>query len=344
MTIRTLLAVALYGIVAASPVWGRPLTVASAGNPLEETLRTIYFAPFTQATGIPVSQAVWPGGVAILGSRVATGTNDWDLVQVAPDDLLNGCAGGLYEKVDWKALGGQDHYLPQGVSDCGVGAFITTAVLAWDRDKFQGTPTWADFWDVAKYPGKRGLRRGVKMTLEIALMADGVAPGDVYKTLRTDEGVDRAFHKLDQLKPYLTWWQSGADAAKLLATGQVLMTSAPSSEIVDWNETQGRHFGIQWAGNLSTVDSWAVMKGSPNAADAFKLLTFMGDPVRQTAFAAATHDGVLAKGATEKLTPEQLAVSPGNAANLTQGLQVDESFWHDNFDKLSLRFDTWLAH
>jgi putative spermidine/putrescine transport system substrate-binding protein len=344
MTIRTLIAVALYGIVAASPVWGRPLTVATAGDPLEQTLRDIYFTPFTQATNIPVTQVAWPGGVGLLGSRVANGTNDWDLVQVGASDLLVGCAGGLYEKLDWKALGGQDHYLPQGVADCGVGVFLSTTVLAWDRDKFQGTPTWADFWDVAKYPGKRGLQRGVKMTLEIALMADGVAPGDVYKTLATDEGVDRAFHKLDQIKPYLTWWQSDADAAKLLATGQVLLTSAPSSGVVTWNQTQGRHFGIQWAGSLCTVASWALMKGSPNAADAVKLLTFMGDPVRETAFAAATHDGVLAKGATEKLTPEQLAASPSNAANLAQGLQIDEQFWHDNIDKLTLRFDTWLAH
>ncbi len=67
MTIRMLLAVALYGIAAASPGWARPLTVATAGDPLEQTLRTVYFVPFTQATGIPVSQVAWPGGVGVLG-------------------------------------------------------------------------------------------------------------------------------------------------------------------------------------------------------------------------------------------------------------------------------------
>ena len=39
-----------------------------------------------------------------------------------------------------------------------------------------GVERRADFWDVTKFPGKRGLRKGVIGNLEIALMADGVAP------------------------------------------------------------------------------------------------------------------------------------------------------------------------
>ena len=58
----------------------------------------------------------------------------------------------MLEKLDFSAIGGKDHYLPLGVSDCGVGATMSNVVLAWDRDKFPGTPTWADFWDIAKYP------------------------------------------------------------------------------------------------------------------------------------------------------------------------------------------------
>src|SRR6185437_16888291 len=106
------------------------------------------------------------------------------------------------------------------------GGVVVNTVLAWDKDKLPITPTWSDFWDVAKYPGKRGLRRGVRGNLEFALIADGVAPGDVYKVLGTSDGVDRAFRKLDQLKPYIVWWHDGAEAAHILASGDVLMTSA----------------------------------------------------------------------------------------------------------------------
>ena len=63
-------------------------------------------------------------------------------------------------------------------------------------------------------------------------MADGVAPGDVYKTLASGDGVDRAFRKLDQLRPYIVWWETSADAAKILGSGEVLMTSAANPAIV----------------------------------------------------------------------------------------------------------------
>src|SRR6185312_8736139 len=117
-----------------------------------------------------------------------------------------------------------------------------------------------DFWDVAKYPGKRGLRKGVRANLEIALLADGVAQADVYKTLATNDGVDRAFRKLDQLKPYIEWWQSEADPSRILASGDVLMTSAPSGEIVTAAEKGHRAFGVQFANSLYEVDSWGIMK------------------------------------------------------------------------------------
>jgi putative spermidine/putrescine transport system substrate-binding protein len=247
-------------------------------------------------------------------------------------------------KLDWATIGGRDHYLPQGTSDCGVGAVAHNFALAWDRDKFQGAPTWADFWDVAKYPGKRGLQQGARMNLEIALMADGVAPGDVYRTLRTDDGVDRAFRKLDQIKPYLVWWKSPEEASKLLGSGNVLLTTAPSERVTAANQAGGRHFGMQLPGSLYEIESWGIVKGSPNVVDAQKLLALMGDPAREAKFASIASVGVLAKGATDALTPEQLAISPGNPANLSAALQIDDQFWNDNLEKLNRRFDAWVAH
>ena len=174
------------------------------------------------------------------------------------DELAAGCADGMFEKLDWSAIGGKDHYQAMAVSDCGVGAFVHNTVLAWDRDKFQATPTWADFWDVAKIPGKRGLAKSVRGALEFALLADGVAPADVYKTLATSDGVDRAFRKLDQLKPYIVWWQTPAEAAKILGSGDVLMTTTPSSVIVTANRGEKRNFGIQFAASLYEPRSWAM--------------------------------------------------------------------------------------
>ena len=102
--------------------------------------------------------------------------------------LLAGCASGALRKLDWSAIGGRDRLLPQAGTECGQGAVLRGMVLAWSRDKFSGAPNWADFWDVAKVPGKRGLWRGARGNLEFALIADGVAPSDVYATLRDKPG------------------------------------------------------------------------------------------------------------------------------------------------------------
>jgi putative spermidine/putrescine transport system substrate-binding protein len=260
------------------------------------------------------------------------------------DELTTGCSDGLFEKLDWSAIGGKDHYLPQAVSDCGVGADVASLVLAWDRDKFPATPGWADFWDVAKYPGKRGLHNGVRGNLEFALIADGVAPSDVYKVLATSEGVDRAFRRLDQLKPYIVWWQDDAEAARILASGDVLMTSASASAIAMANRNAHRNFGVQWNASLYEVQSWAIVKGSPNLRSATQFLYFAGTPAIEARLVAVAGEGGLAKGANDTLPAELAQISPTAPANLNAAVRVDAGFWHDNLAKLRQRFETWLAH
>ena len=344
MTPRTLLAAGMFVVLASMPAIARDLVVVSRSKLLQQALGDSYFAPFTAATGNKLVTEIWSGGLDTLRKQIETGATRWDLVMVNGDELQAGCGGGLFDKVNWAAVGGRDAYLPLAVSDCGVGAAVSALVLAWDRDKFPGTPNWADFWDVARYPGKRGLRKTARTNLEIALLADGVAPGDVYAALQTDDGVDRAFHRLDQIKPYVVWYEPKAQAPQILGSGEVLMTSADSPAIISANRTEKRHLGLQWAGSLISVLSWAVIKGCPEADKAAKLLSFASDPARQASFSAASGYGPVVKGVNEKLPADAQAASPTTPANLSAGLVVDEQFWHDHGDALNQRFETWLAH
>ena len=321
----------------------RDLMVVTRAGAFQEAAREVFAKPFTAATGIAVQAENWDGGIDALRTQLKSPDNPWDVVLVDGDELATGCSEGLFEKLDWSAIGGKDHYLPQAVSDCGVGAGLANLVLAWDRDKFPGTPSWADFWDVAKYPGKRGLYRGVHGDLEFALIADGVAPADVYKVLATSEGVDRAFRKLDQLKPYIVWWQTGAEAAHILASGDVLMTSAPSARIAIVNRTDHHNFGVQWNASLYEVLSWAIVKGSPNLRQATQFLYFAGTPAIEGRLLEVAGASGLAKRANELLPPELVAISPTTPANLGAAIRFDDGFWRDNQAKLGQRFDAWLA-
>ena len=241
----------------------------------------------------------------------------------------------------WSAVGGRDHYQNVAVADCGVGSRVANTVLAWDKDKLSAMPTWADFWDVAKYPGKRGLSKSPRAALEIALLADGVAVPDVYKTLASKEGQDRAFQKLDQLKPYIVWWQTGQEAAHILGSGEVLMTTAQSARIAMAAKAENKNFGIQWAGTIYEVYSWAIAKGSPHVKTAQQYLYFAGFvPVQARLMRQSTMIG-WAKGTNDLLPLEVQALSP--TANLAGALKQDTAFWHDNDAKLRQRFDAWLS-
>ena len=169
---------------------GRPLSVVSWGGAYQDAQKEVYFKPFMEKSGMKMVDESWDGGIGVLRAKMQSGANNWDVVQVESEELLLGCEEGLFEKLDWAKLGGRDKYLKNAVNDCGVGSIVYNFVLGYDGDKIKDAPkSWADFWDVKKYPGKRALRKGPKTNLEIALIADGVAPGDVYKTLSTPAGV-----------------------------------------------------------------------------------------------------------------------------------------------------------
>lgn len=338
---RLLLFVA--ALLAAGSACAQELTVVTRGDALRVPMREVFVHPFMLSTDLPVRHDTWDGGIEVLRTQAKASDSGWDVVQVDAGELTLGCAEGLFEKIDWAAIGGKDHTMALGTSDCGVGALIANVVLAWDRDKFTSTPQWADFWDVAKHPGKRGLRQGVRGNLEIALLADGVAPPDIYKTLATNDGVDRAFRKLDQLKPYLVWWQSEADAVRILGSGDVLMTSAPSGRIAVANRGEKRNFGIQWAGSLYEVQSWAIMKGSTDLRQAQQFLWFAGATAIQARFLRLTGESGLARGINDGLSPDITVISPSLPANTTAGMRVDAAFWNDNLAKLRQRFEAWQA-
>jgi putative spermidine/putrescine transport system substrate-binding protein len=343
MHARSLLAAAAMLVLCCGQAVARDLSIV-VRPPGQEAIEKVFIQPFTAATGIVVQTGAWEGGLDTLRAQVKATDNTWDLVLVDADELATGCSENLFEKLDWSAIGGRDHYLSLAVSDCGVGASVASTVLAWDRDKFPAAPAWSDFWDVAKYPGKRGLHRGVRGNLEFALMADGVAPVDVYKVLGTSDGVDRAFRKLDQLKPYIVWWQDDAEAAHILATGDVLMTSASAPAINIVNRNEHRNFGLQWTASLYEVQSWVVLKGSPNLRTALQLLYFMGTPAIQGRLVLVAGDGGLAKGANDWPNPDVAQNSPSAPANLNAGVRIDPGFWHDNLARLRQRFESWLTH
>jgi putative spermidine/putrescine transport system substrate-binding protein len=319
------------------------LTVVSWGGAFQDAQREVYFQPFKQATGVELLEDSYNGGLAKIKSMVDTGTVTWDVVQVEAPELIRGCEEGLFEPIDWAALGGKEQFIDAAVTECGVGTIVWSVVLAYDADQLKDGPkSWADFWDVEKFPGKRALRKGAKFTLEIALMADGVAPDEVYEVLGTAEGVERAFAKLDEIKDHIQWWEAGAQPPEWLASGDVVMTSAYNGRITAANK-EGRNFKIVWDGQGYALDSWVVVKGTPNLEAANAFLAFSAKPENQKNLPPIIPYGPTHRDAVGQVAAEVAVDLPTAPANLTGALANDTTFWVDNEEELNEHFTAWAA-
>lgn len=330
--------------VSAANAQDRSLSVVSWGGTYQDAQREIYFEPFAAESGVTITEESWDGGYGVIAAKMETPPSDWDVVQVETEELALGCADGMYETVDWDALGGEDNFLPAAVHECGVGAIVWSTGLSYDADRLTDAPTsWGDFWDTETYPGNRGLRRGPKYSLEFALMADGVPVEEVYEVLGTDEGVERAFAKLDEIKDDIVWWEAGAQPIQLLASGEVVMTTAYNGRLTGINNTEGTNFQIVWPGSIYAIDSWVVMKDSPNREAAFEFINFASQAENQSKLPEYIAYGLTNAAAGENLTPEASAELPTAPENLEGAIPLDGDFWVDNIEELNERFNAWLA-
>ncbi|ASM78830.1 spermidine/putrescine ABC transporter substrate-binding protein [Vitreoscilla filiformis] len=331
-------------LMAATPVLAQSqLTVVNFGGANGAAQKKAYYEPFEKAGGAKIVTVEYNGEQAKIKAMVETKKVTWDLVEVESPDVQRGCDEGLFEKLDYSKIIPKADLLPAAVNECGVGFFVWSTVMAYNGDKLKTAPTtWADFWDTKKFPGKRGLRKGARYNLEFALMADGVAPKDVYKVLATPAGADRAFKKLTELKANIQWWEAGAQPPQFLVAGDVVMSTAFNGRI-DAAQREGKNLKITWTGGIYDLDYWVIPKGAPNKDEATKLIAFAMKTENQAAYAQNIAYGPTNTKALAKLPAKVLADLPTSSTNAKTALQFNVGFWADQGEALEKRFAAWAA-
>ena len=319
------------------------ITVISFGGANQKAQAKAFYEPFDKSGAGKVLPGEYNGEQAKIKAMVEAANVTWDVVEVESPELVRGCEEGLYEKLDYSKIGPKADFLPKAVSNCGIGIFVWSTAIAYNADKLKTGPTsWADFWDVKKFPGKRGLRKGAKFTLEFALLADGVAPADVYKVLGTKAGVERAFKKLDQIKGDIQWWEAGAQPPQLLASGDVVMSSVYNGRIAA-AQKEGKNLKLVWNGSIYDVDSWAIPKGTPKRDEAYKFIKFASQPENQQVFAGEIPYGPTHMKGIAGMDPKIAAELPTAPENLKGALASNTEFWVENGEDLEQRFNAWAA-
>lgn len=322
------------------------ITVTSYGGSYTKSQELAFYGPFTKATGVKVLQDEWDGSTAKLKGMVETGQVTWDIVDVEPGHALQGCDEGWLEEIDYSKLGGREAFVQGAAMDCAVATIVFSTVVAYDVAKFPngGPVTMADFFDPAKFPGPRSLRKAPKTTLEFALIADGVPTAEVYKVLSTPEGIDRAFAKLDTIKKDVkVWWSAGAQPPQLLADGEVAMTTAWNGRIYDAVKNDGKNFKIMWDGQGMDFNLWAEPKGLKNKALADDFIAFTMKPEVMAEQSKYISYGPTLKAAIDKIPSDILTDLPTAPENTKNAFVVDAQFWADHDEELTERFNKWLA-
>jgi putative spermidine/putrescine transport system substrate-binding protein len=334
------------------------LTAVSWGGAYTKSQIEAYHKPFEKETGIKINSEDYSGGLAEVRAQVEAGNVTWDLVDVELSDAILGCDEGILEPIDASILPpapdgtpAAEDFIDGAITDCSVATIVWSTVYAYDNTKFGGKnpTTMADFFNVADFPGKRGMRKGAKPNLEFALIATGIPAADVYKTLDTPEGVDQAFAKLDTIKNDVLWWEAGAQPPQMLADGEVTMTTAYNGRIFNAAVSENKPFTIVWDGQILDLDLWVIPKGSKNVENALKFIAYSTDTQRLADQANYISYGPARKSSAPLVAEHSgegvptLADMPTAPANLTNAVLNDFKWWADHTDELNERFASWLA-
>jgi len=334
------------------------ITVMSWGGAYTKSQVEAYYKPWMAATGHKLKSVDAPNPAAPIKAQVTAKNVSIDVADVEYSDAVRYCDEGLLETIDAKQLpaapdgtSAEDDFIEGALTDCAVANIVWSTIFAYDASKFSGAKptTMADFFDTKKFPGKRGLRKGAKANLEMALMADGVPAGEVYKVLGTSDGVKRAFAKMAQIKSDIVWWEAGAQAPQLLADGEVLMTTAYNGRIFNAAVDENKPFVIVWDGQILDFDLYVIPKGAPNKELALEFIKYatdtqrLADQAKYIAYGPARKSsapliGLFMDGKT-KMGPHM----PTAPANMKNALVNNFEFWADRDSELNERFNAWIT-
>lgn len=313
------------------------LTFVSWGGAYQEAQTTSMIDPFMAANpDVKIAQDS-PTDNAKITQMVEAGNPTWTVVDNDPFYPIAKC-GTEVEKLDYNVIDTKN-IDPELVGECHIANMTYAYVLAYNADKYGANPpkNWADFFDTTNFPGKRALGSAAQMGgYEVALMADGVAPDQLYPL-----DYDRAFKKLDTLGDDLIFWETGAQSQEMVEKGEVDM-------LLIWNGrayngvVNGAKFKPAWDQNVVVYDVFMIPKGAPNQEAAMEFINYAVGPEAQ---------GKLQSTIPYAAINSEAPASTGDATfqewlptdHVKEGVIMDQQWWADNMDEATKRWTDWIS-
>lgn len=342
---RTFLAGAAGVVVTPMVLRGSPVAAASnsvvvisPGGSFTDSLTRHVFEPFTKETGITVTIVPSPPDLAKIKAMQLTGNVTWDIFEGQGTWAASGSKQGFWAEQDYSSLDLEDLSVRPTKEIAWFESYASG--IAWDPAKYgpgKHPSTFAEFFDVKKFPGRRALHPFPDGNMEMALLADGVAPKDIYPL-----DIDRAFKVLDRIKASVLWARQTPQLISLLQTGEVDFSYTYPNRVKATNEPGGgKPLAFSFEQNLLWSDPLTILKGAPNKDNATKLIAYWLRPEVQ---ANLENDLGLIPGSKRALTmvsPEAKKWLPPDLHN-PNNLLINMEYWAENLETVAARMKEWL--
>ncbi|WP_298852846.1 extracellular solute-binding protein [uncultured Ruegeria sp.] len=354
-------AIALMCVASAQPTWAQDnvvnpnteITFVSWTGPYMRSQMLGFVRPFEDQYNSRVNVEHYAGGIEEIRDQVESANVVWDVVDLTQADSLRACEEGLLEDLSGISLpAGKDgtpaseDFVEGALNDCGVGVIQWSTAYAYSEATFGDNPpsSIADFFDTESYPGARAIRNDPTVIMEWALMADGVARDDVYPTLETQEGVDRALAKMDAIKSGLQLWSSGLGPVRLLKSGDVVMSSVWATTAASAASEDDADFQVVFDGRVMELDLFGVPKGSRYKAEALEFIRFASSTESLANMVNYLPNGPTRQSSMSLLSDETLALIPNSPA-YSENLSIvsDATWWAENHGRLEEAFQAWIS-
>ena len=350
-----LLALFLVALVGVLYLKTRPapiLTVMTWPGAYGRAQATAQMHPYAAAKNVDVRTALWDGDLAEVAAMVKNRAYKADVIDFELPTAVKACNQHLLERIDASVLPpGKDgtpasrDFVAGAIGPCWVGGMVYSQVMVYAPDLKQTPATLADFFDRRKFPGRRALNRAsAKFNLELALLADGVAPGEIYKTLDTPEGLDRAFAKLDALKPI--WAHDSKDALEWVKNGRAVMATALNGDLqADKNYAPG----VIWEYQLSELDVLVIPAGNPNKQRALDYIAYatgsapLAAMANWVAFGPARHSALALVRTNPETALAMRPLLPTAPENFARAFAIDDGWWLAHGDALASRWQEFVS-
>jgi putative spermidine/putrescine transport system substrate-binding protein len=304
------------------------------GGAQQDAQAKAWLAPFTKATGTKTKQETNFDNAKIK-AQVDSGNVLWDVAQDFSFFVTAEC-GTLFQhspQVDRSKLE------PKLVTnDCGIPVSQVAAVLVYNAKAYRTAPTsWADFFDLHKFPGKRATFNAATYNLEAALLGDGV-PGDKLYPL----DVARAYKKLDTIKDNLIVVDSPPGVPEKVASGEADMALVFSARGYTAAQANPALTPV-WNQGIFDWDNLAILKDAPHPKAAQQLLSFVAQPRQQATFASIFPYGVTTLNTQVPLNDLAKKWWVNNPANQAGRVNIDQHYWGSKYQELGDQWTTWTT-